>query len=77
MFLTDRSGALGAGRARARALDTWRDAARLASTRWEVFLEAKSEVRACAFASYVAALDGEEAAAAEMAGLLSSTAKAA
>jgi hypothetical protein len=77
MFLTDRSSPLLAGRGRARALDTWRDAARLVSTRWEAFLGADREVRACAFASYVAALDGEEAAAAEMAGLLSSTAKAA
>jgi hypothetical protein len=77
MFLTDRSSPLGAGRGRDRALDTWRDAARLVSTRWEVFLEADREVRECTFASYVAALDGEEAAAAEMAGLLSSTAKAA
>jgi hypothetical protein len=75
MFLTDRSSPLLAGRGRARALDAWRDAARLVSTRWEVFLEADREVRPCAFASYVAALDGEEAAAAEMAGLLSSTAK--
>jgi hypothetical protein len=77
MFLTDRSSPLLAGRGRARALDAWRDAARLVSTRWEVFLEADREVRACAFASYVAALDGEEAAASEIAALLSSTPKAA
>jgi hypothetical protein len=76
MSLTDRGSPLLAGRGRARALDTWRDAARLVSTRWEVFLEADREVRACAFASYVAALDGEEAAAAEIAGRLSSTARA-
>ena len=74
MFLNDGSTRLLAGRGRARALDTWRDAARLVSTRWEVFLEAEPETRAWAFASYVAALDAEEAAAAEMAGLLSSKA---
>ena len=74
MFLNDGSTPLLAGRGRARALDTWRDAARLVSTRWEVFLEAEPEARAWAFASYVAALDAEEAAAAELAGLLSSKA---
>jgi hypothetical protein len=74
MFLNDGSIPLLAGRGRARALDTWRDAARLVSTRWEVCLEAEPEARAWAFASYVAALDAEEAAAAELAGLLSSKA---
>ena len=64
MFLSDRS-------TRARALETWRDAARLVSTRWELFREANTESRSWAFASYVAALDAEEAAAADMAGLLS------
>ena len=47
----------------------WREAASLVSTRWQVFLEAEPESRAWAFASYVAALDAEEAAAAEMAAL--------
>jgi hypothetical protein len=60
-----------------RALDKWRDAAQFVSTRWEVFLEAGPESRACAFASYVAALDGEQAAALEIEGFLSSTAEAA
>jgi len=64
MFLTDRT-------TRTDALEAWRDAARLVSTRWEVFREADAESRPWAFASYVAALDAEEAAAAEMAGLLS------
>jgi len=64
MFLSDRS-------TRAHALEAWRDAARLVSTRWEVFREADAESRSWAFASYVTALDAEEAAAAEMAGLLS------
>jgi hypothetical protein len=77
MFLTDRNAEGLAARGRARSLDTWRDAAELASTRWEVFLEAGPETRAWAFASYVAALDGEQAAALEMAELLSSTAQAA
>ena len=64
MFLSDRS-------TRARALEAWRDAARLVSTRWEAVREADAESRSWAFVSYVAALDAEEAAAAEMAGLLS------
>jgi hypothetical protein len=75
MFLTDANAQRLA--TRARSLDAWRDAAQLVSIRWVVFLEAEPGTRIWAFASYVAALDGEEAAAAEMAGLLSSTAKAA
>jgi hypothetical protein len=63
MFLSGRS-------TRARALEAWRDAARLVSTRWEVVREADAEFRSWAFASYVAALDAEEAPAAEMAGLV-------
>ena len=43
----------------------WRDAANVAAARWEVFLDAEAEVRGFAFASYVAALDAEEAAATE------------
>jgi hypothetical protein len=74
MFLNEHSTPLLAGRGRARALDMWRDATCLVSTRWEVFLEAEPETRAWAFASYLAALDAEEAAAAEMARLLSSKA---
>jgi hypothetical protein len=61
-------------RSRARALDTWREAASLVATRWQVFLEAEPESRAWAFASYVAALDAEETAAAEMADLPASIA---
>ena len=63
MFLTDRSDA------HAKALEEWREAARLASTRWATFLDAEAESRRWAFASYVAALDGEEAAAAVVATL--------
>ena len=51
----------------ARALETWRDAARLVGLRWRTFLEAEPANRPFAFASYTAALDAEEAAAAEIA----------
>jgi len=54
---------------RAEALEVWRDAEQLVSTRWDVFLKAEPEARRFAFASYVAALDAEEAAAAELASL--------
>jgi uncharacterized damage-inducible protein DinB len=57
------------GRSQARALDTWREAARLVSQRWRAFLDAEPANRPWAFASYNAALDDEEAAAAEMATL--------
>jgi hypothetical protein len=63
MFRTSRSGT----RAR-RSLETWRHAAQLVWARWEAFLDAPSETRNRAFAAYVAALDAEAAAAAEMAG---------
>jgi hypothetical protein len=62
------------GRSQSRAHEIWRDAASLVATRWEVFLESEPETRAWAFASYVAALDAEEAAAADMAALSSSIA---
>jgi hypothetical protein len=47
----------------------WREAAQLVALRWEVFLQAGGEARGPAFASYLAALEAEEAAAAAMAGL--------
>lgn len=47
---------------RAQALEEWRDAEQLVSTRWDAFLDAEPEGRRFAFASYVAALDAEEAA---------------
>jgi hypothetical protein len=59
---------------RTQALETWREAASLVATRWENFLDSEPESRAFAFASYVAALDAEEAAAADMAALASSAA---
>jgi len=74
MFPTPHSTSLFAGQGRARALQTWREAATLVATRWQNFLDAERESRAFAFASYVAALDAEEAAAAEMAALMSSLA---
>jgi uncharacterized damage-inducible protein DinB len=52
---------------RAQALEAWRDAERLVSTRWDAFLTAEPEARRFVFASYVAALDAEEAAATELA----------
>jgi hypothetical protein len=69
MFSTDQITQVLAARNRAQALDAWREAADLVSTRWHRFLEAESEGRQWAFVSYVAALDAEAAAAAEMAAL--------
>jgi hypothetical protein len=63
MFLTARTSD------QAKALEEWREAARLVSTRWDTFLEAEAESRRWAFKSYVAALDAEEAAAAVVATL--------
>ena len=74
MFPTAQSIPLFGGRSRARAAGAWREAAILVATRWRVFLDAEPESRAYAFASYVAALDAEEAAAAELASLSSSIA---
>jgi hypothetical protein len=58
-------------RAQAEAFMGWREAADLVSSRWRTFLDAEPEARRFAFASYVAALDTEEAAAADMAALVS------
>ena len=58
-----------AGRNRGQALEAWREAADLVGMRWHEFLDAESESRPWAFALYVAALDAEEAAAAELAAL--------
>jgi hypothetical protein len=56
-------------RARPETLATWRAAARLVSDRWDTLLGIEPEMRRFAFASYVAALDFEEAAATELAAL--------
>jgi hypothetical protein len=57
MFGTDHITQVLAARGRVQALDAWREAANLVSSRWQLFLEAESEGRQWAFASYVAALD--------------------
>jgi hypothetical protein len=54
----------------ARAQARWHEAARVVAMRWAVFLHSDGDSRRFAFASYVAALDAEEAAAADLAGLL-------
>ena len=69
MFSTDHITQVLAARDRAEALDAWREAADLVATRWQLFLETESDGRRFAFASYLAALDAEEAAATEMAAL--------
>jgi hypothetical protein len=70
MFPTARTTPLFAGQGRARAVER-REAASLVATRWQNFLDAERESRGFAFASYLAALNAEEAAAAEMAALSS------
>ena len=61
MFVLDRSSS------DVHALDAWREAERLVFGRWGLFADAGPEARQFAFASYVAALDSEEAGAAELA----------
>ena len=56
-------------RAQVRALDAWREAADLVWHRWSIYLAVEPEARTFAFASYMAALDAEQAAAAEIAAL--------
>ena len=56
-------------RVRLEALEIWRAAAHVVSVRWDRFLHAEPEMRVFAFASHVAALDAEEAAAADLAAL--------
>jgi hypothetical protein len=67
MFTTSPITSLFAGRSRDQALEAWRGTADIVGIRWQNFLEADSESRSWAFALYVAALDAEEAAAAELA----------
>ena len=52
---------------RAQALEVWRNAEQIVSDRWDAFLSSEPETRRWAFASYLAALDAEEAAANELA----------
>ena len=56
-------------RGQAQALETWREAAGVVRISWRAFLEAGPGRRSRAFASYVEALDAEEAAAFELAAL--------
>ena len=74
MFPIANTTPLFAGRGQARALETWREAESLVATRWQNFLDSEAESRAFAFASFVAALDAEEAAATDLAALSSSVA---
>jgi hypothetical protein len=56
-------------RASREAAQVWRATAQLVSVGWQTFLAARAEARRLAFASYLAALDAEEAAAADVAAL--------
>ena len=61
-------------RAQGIALMEWREAAELVSSRWQTYLDVEPQGRAFAFASYLSALDAEEAAAAGMCALVSQAA---
>ena len=61
MFFPDRS------KSQMQALDAWREAERSVSERGAGFVAAEPEARQFVFASYVAALDAEESAAAALA----------
>jgi hypothetical protein len=50
-----------------RARGRWRDATRVVAMRWDNFLGCEAPLRPLAYTSYLAALDAEEAAAAEVA----------
>jgi hypothetical protein len=52
-----------------RAWEDWRRQARLAADLWEAYLAVSREGRDPAFRAYMAALDAEEAAATELAGV--------
>lgn len=67
MFSTSHVASLFPARSQSRALETWRRSASLVGLRWRAFLDAEPANRPSAFAAYVAALDAEEAAAAEVA----------
>ena len=76
-FLIRRGAPLYQAQMQALALDMWRDAERVVQLRWDTFLEADRASRPDAFAAYVAALDAEAAAAAELAHAHSDLAEAA
>ena len=72
MFTTSRINSLSAQRGHAEALEIWREAEGTVRVRWQAFLEAPGPgSRSRAFASYLTALDAEEAAASELAALAS------
>ena len=52
------------------ALEIWREAEDVVAERWATFLESETEGRRWSFGSYVAALDAEELAAANLAALV-------
>ena len=62
------------GRRLAKAQATWREAEHLVSLRWDTFLRSESPTRTFAFGSYLAALDAEEGAAADMSRLVAGAA---
>src|SRR6201986_3764287 len=66
MLSTDHIAQALAASGRAQALDAWREAANLVSTRWHLFLAAGGGGRQWASPSYVAALTAEGAAAAAL-----------
>jgi hypothetical protein len=76
-FLIRPGASLSQAQPRARALDTWRDAELLVQLRWDDFLASDGASRRGAFAAYVAALDGEAAAAGDLAHAHSDLAEAA
>lgn len=51
---------------RIEALDVWRAAERLVAARWDQYTTAERSQAPAAYSAYLAALDGEEAAAAEV-----------
>jgi len=67
MFLSDRKTASWLSPSTPRGLEVWWAAERLVYDRWQLFLDAEPRLRGFAYWSYLAALDAEEAAAAEMA----------
>jgi hypothetical protein len=74
MSLIDLAGSLlPAGRV-AQAAQSWREAVRVATARWDVFRGVEPETRTFAFAYCTAALDAEEKAAAAVARLVTSQA---
>jgi hypothetical protein len=76
-FLVRRGTPLHQAQLQARALNAWREAEKVLRARWDLFLVADSASRRHAFAAYAAALDAEEAAAADLADACSDLAEAA